>query len=128
MTFTYLVPIVSILPGAFIETIVASFIGDTPYSVVGQWTLNTFIIFYIISVVLFLITARKKIITNGQIVIFLLFEFFIIHNIGFYLDWSSSGFRSDGQLLFGVINTFPYSSIGFFGLGIAIDLVKKKTP
>jgi len=128
LTFTYLVPIVSILPGAFIDTIVVSFIGDTPYSDVGQWTLNAFIIFYRISVVLFLMTARKKIITKGQIVIFSRFEFFIIHSKGFYLDWSSSGFRSDGQLLFGVINTFPYSSIGFFGLGIAIDLVKKKMP
>ncbi len=51
--------------------------------------------------------------------------FFIVHSLGFYIYWGAElGFKSDGQLAFGVINSFPTSSWAFIIIGLTIDIIK----
>jgi hypothetical protein len=129
LTLTYIIPIISILPGAFIESIISTFIENEPYSNVGKATIVVLIVILITSFLLFLIKSRKKTLSNGDIFSIMIIEYFIIHSLGFYIYWATTlDFRSDGQLIFGAIDSFPNSSFGFLGLGILIDLFKKKSP
>jgi hypothetical protein len=128
LTLTYIVPILSVIPGAFIESIISKIIGNEPYSNVGKATIFVLIVILIISVLLFLNKSRKKTLNNGDVFSIMIIEYFIIHPLGFYIYWATTlDFRSDGQLIFGAVNSFPNSSFGFLGLGILIDLVKKKS-
>ncbi|MBF6642883.1 hypothetical protein [Chryseobacterium indologenes] len=72
--------------------------------------------------------ANKGIhLTWVEVVIEMLIFYFIIHPLGFYIYWGLFlDFRSDGQLIFSAITSFPYSSIGFIIFGILIDQVWKK--
>jgi len=125
LTLTFIVPILSIIPGAFIESIMSSIVNNEPYSNVGKATILTLVIILILSLILILFKSRKTELKNGHIFGIMVFEYFIIHALGFYIYWATSlNFRSDGQLIFGAVTSFPASSFGFLGIGILIDVVK----
>jgi len=127
LTFTFIVPIFSVIPGAFIELLMSSIIDRDPYSNVGKVTIFTLLILLVISLITILIKARKIKFNNGHIIGVMFFEYFIIHNLGFYIYWATAlNFKSDGQLIFGAVTSFPYSSFGFLVIGLIIDLVKRK--
>jgi DMSO/TMAO reductase YedYZ heme-binding membrane subunit len=127
LTLTFIIPILSVLPGVFIESMMPSLVDNEPYSNIGKATIMTLVIIMIISIAIILIKARKTKISNGQMFGVMAFEYFIIHSLGFYIYWATSlNFRSDGQLIFGAVNSFPASSFGFIGIGIIIDLIKTK--
>jgi hypothetical protein len=51
--------------------------------------------------------------------------YFLVHPLGFYIYWGLElDFRSDGQLIFGAIKSFPASSCAFLFIGLIIDWVK----
>ena len=125
LTLTFIVPILSVIPGAFIESIMSSIVDNEPYSNVGKATILTLVIILVLSLIVILFKSRKTEFKNGHIFGIMVFEYFIIHALGLYIYWATSlNFRSDGQLIFGAVTSFPVSSFGFLGLGVLIDMVK----
>ncbi|MCH2110313.1 MAG: hypothetical protein MK135_13400 [Polyangiaceae bacterium] len=127
LTLTFIVPVISVLPGALIESIMASMVNNEPYSNVGKATLATLLIILMFSVIGILNKAKKTEFKNRQVVGIMTIEYFIIHSLGFYIFWATSlNFRADGQLIFSAVKSFPASSFGLLILGILIDSVKIK--
>lgn len=127
LTITFIVPIISIMPGGFIEHLVASFVNNEPYSNVGAVTLMVLVIVQLISLIFVFYLVRNKNLHKGHITGLMLMQFFIFHSLGFYLYWATVlNFRSDGQLAFGVFSSFPASSFGFVILGFIVDIIKRR--
>jgi len=126
-TFTFVVPILSVIPGVLVESLMKTFVDNNPYSNVGKATIISLILILVVSVVLILRKSRKEEFSNKKIIAIMCFEYFIIHSLGFYIYWATSlNFRSDGQLIFGAVRSFPASSFGFVILGVLIDQIKLK--
>jgi hypothetical protein len=126
LSLTFIIPVLSVIPGALIESVIAKIVTNEPYSNVGKVTIGVLILFLSTPVALTLIKSRKTKLSNELIFGIMTFEYFIIHALGFYIYWATSlNFRNDGQLIFGAVTSFPMSSFGFIGLGILIDIVKK---
>ncbi len=138
LTLTFVVPVFSIIPGAFIESMVKLFVDNNPYSNVGMLSTILLGIIFIATLVVVLIKIKRasnridptsaekevSISTKGIILIMLLF-YLIVHPLGFYLYWwSALDFRSDGQLIMEAIRTYPISSLSFIVIGYLIDIVK----
>ena len=127
LTLTLIVPVLSVIPGIFIESVVSLIIDNEPYSNVGKATTLILVIILILSLIIVLFKSRKTEFKNGHILGIMIFEYFIIHTLGLYIYWATYlEFRSDGQLVFGAVTSFPVSSFGFLGLGVLIDLAKTK--
>ncbi len=127
LTFTFVVPIISVLPGGILESIFSNIINDTPYSNIGIATLITLILTFVASLIGIFIWSKKRELRNNHIVLIMLFEYFTIHTLGFYIYWATSlDFKSDGQLIFGAIKTYPITSFSFLILGIFIDKIQNK--
>lgn len=130
LSLSFIVPILSVLPGAFLEKLVATFVSNEPYSNIGKTCLFLLLLILVGSVAIFgrhvRKISRKGTIRPSIILVFFFFEFLIVHPLGFYIYWSNMDFRGDGQLIFSVMNTFPYSSCSFLFLGIIIDVCKQK--
>ena len=128
---TIFIPIISVIPGALFETIAESILGHNPYSNVGRATLLTYLCLFIISTLFFYLKYLKNEKLTGRplkwlYIKFFIIEFFIIHGLGFYIYWALKlNYASDGQLIFAVYSSFPYSSIMFLVLGSLGDLLYK---
>jgi hypothetical protein len=126
------IPIIAIVPGAIIETIAKSILGHKPYSNVGRATLLTYLCLFIISILVFYLKYLKSEKQTDRplkslYVKFFIIEFFIIHGLGFYIYWAFKlNYASDGQLIFAVYSSFPYSSALFLVLGFLGDLIVTK--
>lgn len=126
LTFTFIIPIISIIPAAYIESLVASVVDNEPYSNVGKATINIFLGLLILFITIVLIKSRKNRLSNIQIFWIMIIAYFIVHSLGLYIYLGVSlNYRSDGQLIFAAVESFPISSFGFFGIGLLIDFVKK---
>lgn len=127
-TFTLVVPMLSVIPGAFLESIMASIVDNEPYSNVGKATILVLSSMLIISMIFVLVISRQMVFRNSHIIAIMSFEYFILHPLGFYIYWATFlDFRNDGQLIFGAVSSFPISSLSFVVLGLLIDLIKKKS-
>lgn len=125
LTLTFVVPIISIIPAAFIESLVSKVVNNEPYSNVGKGTLLFITGLFIIYLSIVLIRSRKTNYSNSQIVLIMVIGYFIIHSLGFYIYWAISlNFRGDGQLIFAAVESFPISSFGFIIIGLLVDLFK----
>lgn len=58
---------------------------------------------------------------------YIILQLFIIHPLFFYI-WAliNSNHAGDGQFMFGIFETFPFSSMFFLLIGFIIDLVKNE--
>jgi len=127
LTLTFIVPVLSIMPGMLVELIASKVVDKDPYSNVGRATLGFLMVIFIASIIVIFIKVRKTNVKNNHVVGIMIFECFIIPSLGFYIHWATSiGFRIDGQFILEAIVTFPVSSITYIGLGILIDLLKLK--
>ena len=132
LTATFVVPIISVLPGMLFETIAQNCINNDPYSNVGKLTILLLTITFILILILCLLSIRSKTkkgedVSNKRIIAIFLLTYFIVHSLGFYIFWGvSSGFRSDGQLIFGAVISHPISSFAFVFIGLLIDFAKNR--
>ncbi len=127
LTLTFIIPMLSVFPGALVESIIALIVDNEPYSNVGKATIAVLIVILMISISLILIKSRKTELSNAQIFGVMVFEYFVIHALGFYVYWGTSlDFKSDGQLIFTAVKSFPANSFGFLGLGLLMDIIKKR--
>lgn len=131
MTGTYIVPIISVLPGILFENISENLVNNDPYSNVGRTTIVLLFILFLMALSFSLLwikheTAKKGQISVGQVVTIMLLLYFIVHPLGFYIYWSVAlNFKSDGQLMLGATRSYPVSGLAFIFIGLAIDLAKK---
>lgn len=132
LTATFIVPIISVVPGMLFETIAQNCINNDPYSNVGKLTILLLTLTFFLTLILCLISINNKAnkgeeISKGRIIAILSLMFFIVHSLGFYIYWGVSlDFNSDGQLIFGAIISYPISSFMFVFIGLLIDFVKNK--
>jgi hypothetical protein len=124
-TLTIILPMLSILPGALFEEIFSSILGKSSDHI-GLATLIFFCSFFLIEMILVIIKVRKRAPSKFFVNVLMVANFFIVHNLGFYLWWSGQNFRGDGQLIFAIYKTYPMSSILFLVIGFLIDLTKKQ--
>ena len=130
LTFTFLVPIFSVVPGSLLtETLVSIFVSDNSNKNIGISTL-TILSGITICYILIILKAVKNIaykqllLNKTEIILMMIFFYFIIHPLCFYIYWALFlNFRGDGQIIFGAVTSFPYSSISFIPLGLLIDFV-----
>lgn len=133
LTVTYVVPIISVLPGVIFETISKKLVSNEPYSNVGKLTILLLTIIFLLTLFLCLIWIRNTVAKEGQIskrriIAVMLLMFFIVHSLGFYIYWGIAlHFRSDGQLIFASIVSFPISSFMFIIIGQLVDTVKNRS-
>jgi hypothetical protein len=128
-TFTFVIPIFSVLPGAMLESIMSGCVDNYPYSNVGRATITALLIMLAATLIIFLVFVRirtqKEELSHLKVCVIMIVEYFILHALGFYVYWATSlNYRSDGQLMFAAVDSFPASSCGFFIIGILIDVVK----
>ncbi|UII24407.1 hypothetical protein LVD15_13855 [Fulvivirga maritima] len=131
LTLTYVIPIISVLPRILAEKLVAMFVDPDPYSNVSKGVIIILSVGLALVITGFLIIERYEL-KRGKAVhkrlIYLLMTiiYFILHPLGFYIYWALVlDYRNDGQLIFGAINSFPVSSIGFVIIGYLIDRIKR---
>ena len=127
LTFTYIIPIITIIPATLIENIMTHFISNEPYSNIGKATIITLFLIFLISLIIIRFKVKRKIdLPNLYVVAIMIIEFFIVHSLGFYLYWANTlNYSSDGQLLLAAVDSFPKSSLSFVFIGVFIDIVKK---
>jgi len=128
---TLFVPILCVLPGAMFESLAVSVLGNEPYSNVVRATLLLYFCLFIGSTSFFYLKYLKKGKPGRSLKSlyskFFTLEFFIIHGLGFYTYWAFKlNYISDGQLIFIVYSSFPYSSALFLVLGFLGDLIVSK--
>lgn len=133
LTLTFIVPILTVLPSAFLEGFIASIIDSEPYSNVGKTTLFVLSLLFLSSLVLIIFIVRKitrkSQLSYGTLILIMLVEFPIVHSLGLYIYWGLRlGFKCDGQLMFAVFASFPVSSLSFVLIGWLIDFVKINKP
>ena len=133
MTFAFLVPIFSVIAGSFlIELITLVFINENVDNNIGKIVLiilSTIMIIFLLLVLKGIkkIASKQLLLNKTEIILIMIFFYFIIHPLGFYIYWALFlNFVGDGQIIFEAATSFPYSSISFILLGILIDLVWKK--
>jgi hypothetical protein len=91
------------------------------------------IIIFSVTVILAISYTRKRTLINkplskGRLTLFMFAFYFLVHPLIFYIYWGVNlNFRSDGQLIFSAINTFPVSSISFIFFGLSIDMTRNMT-
>jgi drug/metabolite transporter (DMT)-like permease len=128
---TFVVPMISVLPGVLFEKIAQNCINNVPYSNVGKLTILLMIVTFFLCLMLCLLSIKNKTnkgeqISKTRIILILSLMYFLVHSLGFYIWGVSLDFRSDGQLIFGAIISYPISSFMFVFIGLLIDIVKNK--
>ena len=130
LSFNSFVPVVSVLPGAFFELLARQLIVNEPYSRVGELTIVLLALTLGLVLIWALFNVRKQALvkrslSKAKVAGILAAAYFPVHALGFYIYWGSSlGFRSDGQLIFAAINSFPLSSFAFVVIGLLLDYTK----
>jgi hypothetical protein len=132
LTFTFIVPIVFVLPGVVVESIASHVVNNDPYSNVGICTIIILCVLLTGALMAALLHIRRRrakgmSVSQGRAIVLLLLLSFIIHPLGFYIYWGVVlQFRSDGQLIFAAFNSFPFSSFAFPIIGFLMDWAARR--
>lgn len=126
-TWSIVVPIVSVFPASALFFFI--FRNKSADFLLSNSIVALSIIFILTVLFYFwrIYTDVKKhyFITTRSISIFLLIQFFIVHPIGYFYYLSNDlNSASDAQAIFGVVESFPISSLAFVLLGVLIDLMR----
>jgi hypothetical protein len=115
-----------------IELIFSKIFGREDFSKIGNSVIISLIILFLTTTYFFYKSFTRNIIENRKIstvlfTIFLTLQLLIIHPLFFYLDTSRDWHRaSDGQFVFGIVETFPISSMAFIIFGVLTDLFQNR--
>jgi hypothetical protein len=127
-TLTMIVPLLSIIPlGLPLELLFSSIFTNSDYGVISISVflcLTTLFLF----ITIILIKKLRKEFSKFLLIYYYLFQLILIHPMVFYF-WAilNSSNAGDGQFAFGIIITFPISSLLFIPLGLIIDLFRIKS-
>ncbi|MFT3950093.1 MAG: hypothetical protein QM763_24220 [Agriterribacter sp.] len=126
--WTYIIPMISIIPGMFFESVAEFVLSDIHSKQTGKVTILLLAVALIIIIVLSLLYINIRIskyrsITWRNIIVIMMICYFIVHPLGFYIYWGVKlNFRGDGQLISAAVDSFPITSFSFIILiGLIID-------
>jgi hypothetical protein len=128
LTFTFIIPVFSVVPGAFFELLSSSIVSNDPYSNVGKLTILFLAVALVVIIKLSLFRVEKwtlehQFLTKKKVISLMMVFYFVVHPLGFYIYWALClNFRSDGQLIFAAVYSFPVSSLSFVVFGFLLDL------
>jgi hypothetical protein len=127
-TFTIVIPIITLILPALLESILSLFIENKEYKPIGIGVLIILLFIFIFATIIMLraILTRGKS-TKKTLWIYFAIQFFIIPVIVFYFktssDWNQA---SDGQFFFGIYEVFPISSLAFITIGVLVDVLRNR--
>lgn len=131
LSSTYIVPILTNLPiGLPLELIFSEIFKNSSYRVIAIGVLLSLITIFIVVGFYYLkqIQEDKKAenrFNKKKLILFFISQIFIIHPLVFYFWATLNAHRaSDGQFVFGIVDTFPMSSFIFPVIGWWIDKIK----
>jgi uncharacterized BrkB/YihY/UPF0761 family membrane protein len=130
LTLTFFIPIISVFPGVIVEALAKEFVHKDPYNNVGKATITLLTILFVIFLLITLFKIRQTVLRDGKIskakiAVPMTVIFFIVHSLGFYIYWGLVlNYRSDGQLIFAAVDSFPKSSWTIIPIGMIIDVTK----
>jgi hypothetical protein len=127
-TFTIVIPIITLILPAFLESILSLFIKNKDYKPIGIGVIIIILLGFICSTFIMLQAILiKGNNTKKTLWIYFAIQFFIIPVIVFYLktssDWNKA---SDGQFFFGIYEVFPISSLAFITIGVLVDVMRDR--
>lgn len=125
LVFTPL-PIFSVIPLGFLENAVSYFFEDDSHKDVSLSSFILTILMYALFIAFVVRMRKDSKFDSNNVVGLMILNYFLVHPLGFYIYYSTLGFRGDGQLLFGIYETFAFSSFSFLFLGVLIQIIKKK--
>lgn len=127
-TFTLVIPIITLILPALLESILSLFMQDKDYKPIGIGVLIILLLGFIFATFIMLraILIKGKS-TKSTLWIYFSIQFFIIPVIVFYVrtssDWNQA---SDGQFFFGILEVFPISSLAFITIGVLVDVLRNR--
>ncbi|UZR96095.1 hypothetical protein [Chondrinema litorale] len=130
-TSTFFIPALTIIPlGLTLELSISTLLGNSNYALTSFLIAVILFSLFILLFVLYIKKNKKDIrdkkgFSIDSLLFFFTIQLVILHPMIFYFwamaNASNSG---DGQFIFGIVETFPVSSVCFVVLGILIDFVK----
>ena len=132
-TWTFIVPMLTIIPiGLPLELLFGKIFETSSYAATSISVLLTLIAVFILVGLWFVNRIERdkreqKEFNRIRLIFFFAIQLVIIHPLVFYV-WATMNSQNagDGQFMFGIAETFPFSSICFAILGLSIDLKKNK--
>lgn len=127
-TFTIVIPIITLILPAFLESILSLFIENKDYKPIGIGVIIILLFSFIFTTFIMLRAILiKGNNTKKTLWIYFAIQFFIIPVIVFYLktssDWNQA---SDEQFFFGIFEVFPISSLAFITIGVLVDVLRNR--
>jgi len=132
-TWTYIVPMLTIIPiGLPLELVFGKIFETSSYAATSTGVLLTLIALFLIVGLWFVKQIEKdkreqQNFNSIRLIFFFAAQLVIIHPLVFYF-WATMNSQNagDGQFMFGMVETFPISSVLFAILGLTIDRIKNK--
>lgn len=128
-TWTIALPLLTILPIGIIETFYSD--SHTNYAATGSTTIWLLWGLLIVSTLLFygfiiFRIKRGEPVKSTKLIVFLIVQLFLVHPLFFYVKTSENWEQAtDGQFIFGILETFPFSSIPFVFFGVVFDVIRR---
>ncbi len=132
-SFTIIVPLISVLPGVFLEAISKEIVPNDPYSNVAMLTIFLLVLALIATLILNIREIKQDALkhqplSKGKVAELMAVFYLIVHPLGFYIYWGLYlDFPNDGQLLFSASKSFLISSCSFVLFGVLIDWTRHTT-
>lgn len=130
LTSTYIIPLLTNIPiGLSLEWIFNSMFKNSSYRVIAIGVLLSLITIFIVVGFYYVKQIKKdkkadKGFSRQNLFLFYITLYFIIHPLVFYIWATINAHRaSDGQFVYGIVETFPISSIIFPLIGFGIDKI-----
>lgn len=130
LTFTFIIPIWSVLLGSFVEQAFSALFPYAVFAEIGKLTilLLSILLLSVVFLVFKAITLKVKkgiIIRTSFIGLVMLATYVVVHPLGFYLYLGLVlDFQLDAQYLFDAVYSFPFSSLFFILFGFVLDRVE----
>ena len=127
LTFTFAVPMLSVLPGFFLQDLISDLFPNLTYEESGKVTTAVLLIVFCLAIFFAfrrVNTWKDKTAKNRKIelVIIMLIVYLLVHPLGFYTYWALYlNFKSDAQIIFDSLVSFPFSSLSFVLIGPLVD-------
>lgn len=128
LTFTFVIPMFSVFLGFYLQELISKVFSNITYEDSGKIT--TVVLLIVFCLALFFAFRRANFRENKskkiELIVIMLIIFLIVHPLGFYLYWGFYlNFKSDAQIIFDAVVSFPFSSLSFVFIGILLDYYYK---
>ncbi|MNK00650.1 hypothetical protein D3C87_184390 [compost metagenome] len=132
LTFTLAIPLASIIPALFIEQKLSDIFSNLTYPKIGLMMIFLLSLLFLLILVLVFGNVKRRAkqkmsLHAGNLMLTMCVFYLIVHSLGYYLFWGIYlHFKTDAQLAFNSVYSFPFSSLSFLLIGFLLDWYSKK--